>query len=71
MDPKEWKDWQSVLHRATEDTNLSLALRQACRSALDELTVVRDDVTRLQDKCSELRIEIAAVRKMSCCGVKP
>lgn len=42
------QDWEPVLQRATEDINLSLALRQACRSAVEEIERLRARVAELE-----------------------
>ena len=39
----EANEWQSVLRRASEDINLSLALRQSCRAANDEIERLRKE----------------------------
>lgn len=61
----EANEWQSVLRRATEDINLSLALRQSCRAANDEFVQLSMEVTRLSNKTDAMRLEINALRRMA------
>lgn len=67
----EANEWQSVLRRASEDINLSLATRQACRAANDEFVQLSMEVTRLSNKVDEMRLEVAALRKLAQEKVRP
>jgi len=43
-----------VLERAAEDINLSLALRQACRNAIEEVKEIRKGLADLKVQANEL-----------------
>lgn len=48
------QSWVPVLERAAEDINLSLALRQACRNAVEEVKEIRKGLADLKVQATEL-----------------
>jgi len=54
MDQKDPRAWRPVLMRAMEDINLSLALRQACRSAVEEAALLATERDALRTRCNTL-----------------
>ena len=57
------QSWQPVLQRATEDINLSLSLRLACRDALNELGAIRKGLEDLKVKTRDISAEVDQIRE--------